>query len=258
MNAVATQMSSGRLVRAYFMEGKYEALRLFRTIALAVPMLVLPVLIYLLFGVVMAQDYIRREPFIANYLFVGYSIFAVAGPAIFTIGVSLAIERDAGLLRLKRALPAPPGSYILAKMAAALFFAVVAMALMISLGLAAGHLTMSGAQIAAVTAVLIAGSLPFCAIGLFVGSHVPANAAPAVANLVFLPMMWLSGLFIPLPSFLQPWAAIWPAFHLQQVALTAAGIAPPKTLDPKMALAVLAAVTLVFGILAIRRLARRG
>jgi ABC-2 type transport system permease protein len=129
---------------------------------------------------------------------------------------------------------------------------------MISLGLAVGHLTMSGSQIAALAAVLIVGCLPFCAIGLFVGSHVPANAAPAVANLVFLPMMWLSGLFIPLPSFLQPWAAIWPAFHLQQIAFTAAGIAPPNTADPKIGLGVLIAVTVVFGTLAIRRLARRG
>ena len=34
-----------------------------------------------------------------------------------------------------------------------------------------------------------------------------------------LPMLWLSGLFIPLPKYPESWAVIWPAFHLNQVAL---------------------------------------
>jgi ABC-2 type transport system permease protein len=75
---------------------------------------------------------------------------------------------------------------------------------------------------------------------------------------VFLPMLWLSGLFIPLPKFLEPWAVIWPAFHLNQAALGWAGVSEFSFLAPGISAAVLTGVTVIFGGLAIRRLARKG
>jgi len=52
-------------------------------------------------------------------------------------------------------------------------------------------------------------------------------------------------------------AVIWPAFHLNQVALGAAGITEFSFLAPHISAAVLAAITVLFGGLAIRRLARK-
>ena len=109
-------MPFGRLLHAYFTEAKYETLRLMRTIAFALPILVLPIVIYLLFGILMAHDAVAKTPAIADLIFCGFSVFAIMGPALFSVGVSLAMERDAGLMKLKRALPAPPGAYLLAKM----------------------------------------------------------------------------------------------------------------------------------------------
>ena len=108
------------------------------------------------------------------------------------------------------------------------------------------------------TAVMTAGALPFAAIGLFIGAHASANVAPAVANIVFLPMLWLSGLFIPLPKFLERWAVVWPAFHLNQLALGSAGVSEFSFMAPGISAAVLAGFTVIFGGLAIRRLARKG
>src|SRR5262245_17983356 len=108
------QMPSGKLLRAYLTEVRYEFVRLLRTPAFAIPFLVLPIAIYLLFGVLFARAAITSNPGLANYLFSGFSVFAVIGPAIFGVGIVLAIERDGGLMRLKRALPAPTGAYLLA------------------------------------------------------------------------------------------------------------------------------------------------
>jgi ABC-2 type transport system permease protein len=96
------------------------------------------------------------------------------------------------------------------------------------------------------------------AIGLFVGTHVSGSAAPAVTNLLFLPMLWLSGLFIPLPAFLEPWVVVWPAFHLNQLSVAAAGLGEFRFVPVGVAMAVLAGVTVLFGGLAIHRLAERG
>ncbi|HEY5567119.1 MAG TPA: ABC transporter permease, partial [Gammaproteobacteria bacterium] len=83
-------------------------------------------------------------------------------------------------------------------------------------------------------------------------------AAPAYGNLAFLPMMWLSGLFIPLPDALERWVVIWPSFHLNQLALNLAGVEQFTFVSPMRAAVVLVGVTVLFGGLAIRRLARVG
>jgi ABC-2 type transport system permease protein len=116
---------------------------------------------------------------------------------------------------------------------------------------------LSVAQLAAMSAVLVIGTLPFAAIGLFIGAHLSGNAAPAVANLIFLPMAWLSGIFIPLPPMLRPWAVVWPAFHLDQVAMAAGGLTQFRFINPWISVAVLAGITVLFGGLALRRLARK-
>ena len=109
-----------------------------------------------------------------------------------------------------------------------------------------------------VWAVLIAGTIPFSAIGLLLGARVSASAAPAWGNLLFLPMVLLSGLFLPLPEGLKRWVLVWPTFHLDQLALGLAGVEKFTYIPPAMAAAALAGVTVVCGGLAIRRLARVG
>jgi ABC-2 type transport system permease protein len=251
-------MSAGRVLRAYLTDAKYEALRMLRAPAFAIPFLVIPVPVYLLFGVVMSAPAAAKDPQVSDILFIGFSVMAVMGPALFGVGSTLAPERDAGLTKLKRALPAPAGSYLIAKFLMAMFFAALAMCLMVITAKLAGKITFTNLQLLALSALLVAGALPFCAIGLCIGAYFSGGAAPAVTNLIYLPMMWLGGLFVPLPDFLQKWVVIWPAFHLQQLAVAIAGIGKFQFTSPLTAGAVLLAITVLFGGLAIRRLARVG
>jgi len=124
--------------------------------------------------------------------------------------------------------------------------------------LAAGKLTISPAQVLVVWAALIVGTIPFSAIGLLIGSLASGSAAPAWGNLLFLPMMLLSGLFVPLPEFLKTWVLVWPAFHLNQLALGLAGVEQFTYIPPALAGAVLCGVSVLCGGLAVRRLARVG
>ena len=71
-------------------------------------------------------------------------------------------------------------------------------------------------------------------------------------------MIYLSGLFIPLPEGLKRWVIVWPTFHLDQLALGLAGVEKFTFIPPTMAAGALAGVTVLFGGLAIRRLARIG
>src|SRR5215831_7981279 len=119
----AAEMPLGRVLRAYFMEARYETIRMIRTPAFAVPLLGLPLMLYVLFGVVIYGSAGRTDPIVPLYLFVAFSTFGVVGPGMFGFGVSVAMEREYGLLKLKRALPMPPAAYLLAKGVMTLFFA---------------------------------------------------------------------------------------------------------------------------------------
>ena len=250
----------GRVLRAYLMEAKLETLGALRTPGFALPFIAVPVAIYWLFGVVIAGNAGaggEHGPGIANYLFAGFAVLAVAMPGIFS-GVILATERDGNLLKLKRAQPQPPGATIVAKVLMAMGVAAIAVTLVVIAALLAAKITITFGQVAVIWSVLIVGTIPFCAMGLLIGAFVSGSAAPAWGNLVFLPMMWLSGLFIPLPDSLERWVVIWPTFHLDQLALGLAGVKQFTFIPPAMAAAVLAGVTVLCGGLAIRRLARVG
>ncbi len=252
------QMPMGRLLHAYISEVKYEFVRTLRTIAFAVPFLIMPLGIYLLMNMLTPAGAFAQQPNIAVAMFSGICVFSVIAPGIFAVGCSLAIERDAGLMKFRRALPAPGGSTILAKICAAMLFSVVSLIPLTVGALLLGKLTLGAGQVAAILGVSVLGSIPFSAMGLFLGAYVSGSAAPAFGNLVFLPMMWLSGLFIPLPAAMQVQMIFWPAFHLDQLALHAAGITEFARFPPLTSIGALVGVTVLFGGLAIARLSRKG
>ena len=58
----------------------------------------------------------------------------------------------------------------------------------------------------------------------------PANAAPGIANMIYLPMSYCSGLWVPvflLPRWIQHLAQWLPSYHLAQLMLTAVGYGQP-------------------------------
>ena len=75
------------------------------------------------------------------------------------------------------------------------------------------------------------------------------------AGMAFVAAGFLSGLWLPLqfmPKFLADIAPIWPAYHLAQMALGTVGA--PSAGTTASHVAVLASVTLVFFLLAMRRM----
>jgi ABC-2 type transport system permease protein len=248
-------MPTGRLLRAYWKEAKYESLRMLRSPGFAGPFLGLPVLLYLLFAVLLFGDAMAKDPKAALFVFMGFAVFGVMGPGMFGFGIVIAMEREQGLLKLKRAMPAPPAAALLAKMLMSMLFVAIIMVTMIA-ATPLGHLRLSAGQFLSVSMVNIVGAMPFCAMGLFIGTLASGKSAPAFVNLLYLPMIYLSGFLIPLPKSMLWLERLSPAFHLDQLALQAIG-AP--SLGPTIVhVAILAVLTLVLTALALRRLERVG
>lgn len=250
--APAHGMPWPRVVGAYLAEARSECLRYVRAPSFILPMLLFSTVFYLMFGVLLNHGDASR------YLLASYSAFGIIGPGLFGFGVSLAIERDGGLLTLKRALPMPPGAYLLGKMVMAMIAATIVTMLLILIGVFLAHVTLSSVQIVALTLTGTLGVLPFCALGMLVGTLVKGQGAPGLLNLIYLPMAFLSGLWLPLsmlPQALQTLAPIWPSYHLNQLTLAAVGMHSGASLPHVLALA---GYTVVFLALAVRQLRRHG
>jgi len=249
--------SSPNLLRCHLIEARHEFLRLLRTPMFCIPTLVFPAMFYLLFGVLMNRGH-NAGPFdMATYMLAGYGAFGVMAPGLFGFGVSVATDRDRGWLQWRRAMPLPPGAYLVAKLAMAMLFAAIIFVILATIAITVAGVHLPLTAWAQLFAVDVLGVLPFCAIGLFVGSAVGAQAAPAIINLIYLPLSFLSGLWLPLsamPAFLREIAPLWPAYHLGQLAYAAVG--QPSTGSTLSHVAALAVVTVAFLVPARRRLAR--
>lgn len=262
MNATAVElpMPADRPARAnalgaYALEARYEFLRVLRTPSAAFPTLMFPPLFYLLFGILLN----RGNAGAAHYLFATYSVFGLMAPSLFGFGVAVAIERERGWLALKRVAPMPPGAYLLAKMAMAMIFGIIIYSVLGVLAYTLGGVRMPVGQWLELASIALLGVMPFCAMGLMIGAKANANAAPAFVNLIYLPMAFLSGLWMPLamlPKFVAQIAPVWPAYHLSQLALMTVGQVPATGIAGHLAW--LAGFTAVCFAVARRWLARAG
>ena len=197
-----------------------------RTPAFVLPTLLFPPMFYLLFGVMLARGSSPGAYQPAVYLLATYNVFGVMAPGLFGFGVTVALDRERGWHALKRAMPMPPGAWLAAKLAMAMLFAAVIFAIMAVVAITLGGVELAPSAWAMLFALDLLGVLPFCAIGLFIGCVVDGQGAPAVANLVYLPMAFLSGLWFPLqflPALVGDLAPLWPAWHLGRLALAAVG-----------------------------------
>jgi len=213
-------MTALALTRLHIKEARYQVLGLARTPAFAIPTLLFPLMFYVFFGVIFAG----RGPSLAmpTYLLATYGVFGIIGPALFGFGVGVANERDTGTLTLKRATPMPVSAYFLAKLVMSIICAALIVAGLFILAAYASGVALYRAQWVGLAGVLLAGTLPFCAMGLAVGCWARSQAAVAIVNLVYLPMSFLSGLWMPISVFPEPLrrlALAFPPYHLSQLAL---------------------------------------
>ena len=217
-------LSFGYYARLMRKEIRYEFFRMLRLRAFSLSVIGFPVMFYLLFGVA------NRHTEWARYLLASYSCFGMVGAALFGLGAGIAMERTQGWLELKQASPMPRMAYLLAKTVSCAVFAMIIVALLLAIGVTLGGVVMTAGEAIRLAAVTLAGVIPFASMGLLISFLVPPTAGPGFINLIYLPMSFLSGLWMPistLPHWLQKMAPALPTYHYAQLALNIFGYAQP-------------------------------
>lgn len=221
-----TALGTPYYVNLFARETKYELLKAIRNRMYSLATLGFPIMFYLLFGV----SFRHSGPGLnyAQYLVASYSCFGMIAAALFNLGAGVATERAYGWLELKQASPMPRLAYLAAKVVTSMVFGVAIVAALVLLGITLGGVSFTPLQVAHLTVVVVAGSVPFACLGMFLSLLMSPSAAPAVINLIYLPLSFCSGLWMPievLPHFLQRMAPALPTYHYAQLALNVFGYA---------------------------------
>jgi ABC-2 type transport system permease protein len=220
------ERSPAHTATIYLKETKYEFVKYLRVRMYTASVLSFPIMFYVLFGLVLNSHEAIGGMGVPMYLIATYGTFGVMGASLFGTAAGLASDRGLGWLQLKRASPMPPFAYFWAKVITSMIFSATIVLVLFALGIAFGHVRMPLAKFAELFGVLVVGSLPFSAMGLALGYFTGPNSAPPTINLIYLPMSFCSGLWVPfmfLPKVLRQVALVLPPYHLSQLALGAVG-----------------------------------
>jgi ABC-2 type transport system permease protein len=219
--------SLSKTAEIYWKEAKYEFLKRWRMPIYSLSVILFPAMFYTLFGLILNRDLSGGHKEAATYLLATMGCYGVMGVALFAFGVGVAMERGQGWLEVKRASPMPTAAYFAGRVVSCLIFSFLVFLTLFTLGTIFGGVRLLPIQLLGLMATLVFGSIPFCAFGLVIGYFAKPNSAPSIVNVLYLPLSFMSGLWMPigvLPKFLQNLALALPPYHFGQLALHVVGM----------------------------------
>lgn len=193
---------------------------LLRVPAFSVTGLALPVMFFAFFGLPNINRHLGGID-AGVYILGSLAAYSVSQMMVFNFGISVANERAAKQDLLTRATPLPAWVHLLSKVLVAVVFGLLALLILIAFAEVVGGIRMPLWRMLDLILRLMLGSVCFIALGFAIGYAFSAGAAPAVTNLVYLPMAFASGIFIPIsqmPEFIQKLAPWLPTYHYGQLA----------------------------------------
>ena len=155
----------------------------------------------------------------ATYYVASMATFAVITACYNNIAIQLTFQRDAGVLKRTNGTPLPSSSFLGARIVHALLISVLLVVITAAFGKAFYSASIpTGLTLVRFLIVLVVGAASFCALGLAVTAAIPnAEASAAIVNATILPLLFLSGIFIPFgnntPSWILWIARVFPVKH---------------------------------------------
>jgi ABC-2 type transport system permease protein len=153
----------------------------------------------------------------STYYTAAILVFGVISATYTNIAISVTFIREEGVLKRVRGTPLPATSYLVGKVLHAVFVQILLVVITLTFGKIFYDVAIPTDTMPAFIATLLIGAACFCSLGLAITSIVPnQDAAPPVVNASVLPLLFLSGVFIPTnnaPEWMTKTAEIFPIKH---------------------------------------------
>jgi ABC-2 type transport system permease protein len=190
----------------------------------AVGAVIIPVILYAMFGLTNASSLLPQGTRIGLAMLLSLSCYGIVTLAIVMFGEDVAKDRGRGWLRTLAATPFPTGVYLAGKVGAALVSGLLIATAMAVLAATAGGVDLDPADWAVYAALMLAGVVLFSPLGFAIAYLARPKAAAVIANVVFLPLAFASGFFVPLselPDVMGDLARYLPTYHFGQLVYRA-------------------------------------
>jgi len=143
--------------------------------------------------------------------------FSVITACYTNVAISVVFARDQGILKRVRGTPLPGPAYLLGRIVHSMLIMVLLVGIVLAFGRVFYSVDVPTESLPAFVVTLLVGAGAFCALGLACTIAIPnADAAPAVVNATVLPLLFLSGVFIPIdsaPTWMRTIADVFPVKH---------------------------------------------
>ncbi|HYM51492.1 MAG TPA: ABC transporter permease [Candidatus Limnocylindrales bacterium] len=185
----------------------------------------LPIMFFVFFGLPNVAQKTTGGISLGAFILGSLGAYAVSNVVVYNVGIGVANQRARKYDLLQRASPLPAWIAVIANIVGGLLLAMLALLALFSVA-ALGGVRMGAGTWVALIAWLVVGCLPMLGLGLSIGYGGGPSTAPALASLIYLPMAFASGIFIPLPqlpSFIRSAAPFLPLYHYGQLAWITVG-----------------------------------
>jgi ABC-2 type transport system permease protein len=159
----------------------------------------------------------RNDPRTVGILMPGLFTITLVSSAFFGVSYLMVSEREMGILRRYRVTPVTAPTIVIANSLRALAMMALSVTVQGTIGWLIFRFPMNGSLLLLV-AMMMLGGAAFIPLGLLVGSIAPdMRSAPAISNLLFFPLVFLSGAALPfamMPAWLQSLGRLVPSSYL--------------------------------------------
>lgn len=202
---------------------RYENRAFWRNPAAAFFTFAFPLLFMVIFNVIFSGIDAGGQITAADFFTPAIMVFAVITATYTNIAMTVAMARDAGVLKRIRGTPLPSWAYLFGRIVHAALIGLLLVLIVAAFGAIFYSVEVPWERLPLLILTLALAAATFCALGLAVSSLIPnADAAPAVVNATILPLLFISNVFIRLedpPAWMDTLAGIFPVRHFADAML---------------------------------------
>ena len=161
---------------------------------------ILPVIFLCLFVSIFGNE--RDESYgnirVATLQVPAFIALAVISASFVGLAIGLVTVRENGVLKRIRGTPAPSWIVFAGRIGTAIVMATIVSVVLMTIGAIAFGVDVPTSTMPGLVLAIVVGAFAFCALGIAYTSAIRGeDAAPAMTNVVVLPLYFISGVFVP-------------------------------------------------------------
>ncbi|MGH2685548.1 MAG: ABC transporter permease [Actinomycetota bacterium] len=135
----------------------------------------------------------------STYYVATIGAFSIITATYTNLAINVSFSRDQGVLKRIRGSPIPGWAYLSGRIVHAILVSLLLVAIVVAFGALFYDAEIPGRTLPSFLLTVGLGAATFSALGLALTAVIPnADASPAVVNASILPLLFISGVFIPL------------------------------------------------------------